>query len=162
MSWEPSKGNEDRNNWSNLSLFMLGLMKGGQSCRNVLGQGWAKCDELGGTSWGLCVCAQHPPVLEIRVFLPSRYREGTFHARVLLPACGAGGRRLGKVRKPSCFSHFLLQLKRLNTPRCHILGWCVLNPITCTFRDGRPILNASDGKGQKQLGAITVSTDNCI
>ena len=90
---------------------MLGLMKRGQSWRNLIGQRiGARCSELGKFS-NVCLDSSRCPfVSEIRMFLSS-----TGEIYDLLE---------GKVRKSFLHLSFLkfLQLVIINMPRGHILG----------------------------------------
>lgn len=93
---------------------MLGLLKGGKSLK--------KCERTKGyelrlvnKQWKLNKASSFPkalflqiplgvpPSTEIRMFLPSRYREGTSPVRVLGSALGA----TGEVREPFMYLPFL-------------------------------------------------------
>lgn len=68
---------------------------------------------------------------EIKMFLFSGYREGTYHIRVTWSGSGKNGKKGGR-NDFSASAYFLkfLQLKVLKMPMYYILGWCVLNPIS--------------------------------
>ena len=70
-----------------------------------------------------------PLFSEIRMLLSSRSRGAPSHVRV------SGKKGWGRGSEwPSCICFFLkvLQLKIFNMPRCHALGYCVLNSIIDT------------------------------
>lgn len=130
MTWGPSKGTEDLKKQLKVSIFMLSLIRSGESWENVIGQRvWAK-GSPGETQQGrlvhvvLCVPAfrdkdaPHPPP----------HAEG-------LRTCFRGKSRSSPVRTCLPVFKFLL-LAIVSMPRCYILRHCLLNPITSIQWEG--------------------------
>lgn len=112
---------------------MLGWMKSGQLCRNMIGQRGHKLTVI---NWGafckaclfiffsIVCCLGDKDVSFLQV-------QGWYLSH-------EGLKDRGKSEKPSHTYHFLLQLKVFNMLRYHVLVQCVLNPINFTFKDSYP------------------------